>query len=125
LALPGNYRLDPAIEREMAHAADSRVEIPGVPLSGQTVTLLPVDTGSEDNGARYSDYAKNRSQAAPAPILDALFAPALKAFPVSGLQCLYLPMNHASLYLAEHRFTFFQSETDRFRSDSCDFSLCH
>jgi hypothetical protein len=61
------------------------------------------------------------------PILDALFAPALKAFPVSGLQYLYLPMNHSSLFLAEHRFTFIQSGTDRFRPDSCDFSLhlCH
>src|SRR5262249_41160124 len=51
-------------------------------------------------------YTKNRSQAALPSILDALFAPTLKAVPVSGLQSLNLPMNHASLHLAEHRFTF-------------------
>src|SRR5215472_13362418 len=90
-------------------------------------SLAPSTAAAEITAARYSNYAKNCSQATLAPILDALFAPALKAFPVSGLQCLYLPMNHASLHMPEHRFTFFQSETDRFRPDSCDFSLhlCH
>jgi len=77
--------------------------------------------------AGHSNYTKNRSQAALPSILDALFAPALKAVPVSGLQRLNLPMNHASLHLAEHRFTFLQGETDLFRHDSCGFSfhLCH
>jgi hypothetical protein len=49
---------------------------------------------------------------APPPILDALFAPALKAVPVSGLQCFNLPVNNARLDLAEHRFTFFQGQAD-------------
>jgi hypothetical protein len=78
-------------------------------------SLAPSTPAAQITAARYSNYAKNRSQAAPPPILNALFAPALKAFSMSGLQCLYLPMNHATLHLAEHRFTFFQGETDRFR----------
>jgi hypothetical protein len=78
---------------------------------------------AEITAAGNSNYPKNRSQAAPPPILDALFAPALKAFPVSGLQCLNLPMNNASLHLAEHGFAFFKAETDLFRPDSCGFSL--
>jgi hypothetical protein len=90
-------------------------------------SLAPSTPAAEITAARYSNHAKNCSQAAPPPILDALFAPALKAFAMSGLQCLYLSVNHASLHLAEHRFTFFQGETDRFRPDSCTFSLhlCH
>jgi hypothetical protein len=78
---------------------------------------------AEITAAGHSNYAKNRSQAAPPAILDALFASALKAFPVSGLQSLNLPMNHASLHLTEHGFAFFQGETDLFRPDSCGFSL--
>jgi hypothetical protein len=87
-------------------------------------SLAPSTPAAQITAARYSNYAKNRSQAAPPPILNALFAPALKAFSMSGLQC---PMNHASWHLAEHRFTFFQGEIDRFRPDSSDFSLhlCH
>jgi hypothetical protein len=56
---------------------------------------------AEITAAGHSNYAKNRSQTAPPAILDALFASALKAFPVSGLQSLNLPMNHASLHLTE------------------------
>jgi hypothetical protein len=78
---------------------------------------------AEITAAGHSNYAKNRSQAAPPAILDALFASTLKAFPVSGLQSLNLPMNNASLHLTEHRFAFFQGETDLFRSNSCGFSL--
>jgi hypothetical protein len=90
-------------------------------------SLAPSTPAAEITAAGYSNYPKNRSQATPPPILNALFAPALKAFPVSGLQCLNLALDNASLHLVEHRFTFFQSETDLFRPDSCGFSLhlCH
>src|SRR5215472_17823920 len=50
--------------------------------------LAPLTSTAKITAAGYSNYAKNRSQAAPPSILDALFAPALKAVPVSGLQCL-------------------------------------
>jgi hypothetical protein len=53
---------------------------------------------AEKTAAGHSNYAKNRSQAAPPAILNSLFPPALKAFPVSGLQSLNLSMNHASLH---------------------------
>jgi hypothetical protein len=78
---------------------------------------------AEKTAAGHPNYAENGSQAAPPAILDTLFAPALKAFPVSGLQCLNLPMDHASLHLTEHGFAFFQGEADLFRPDSCSFSL--
>ena len=42
---------------------------------------------------------------------------------MSGLQCLNLSMNHASLHLPEHGFAFFQGEADPFRPDPCGFSL--
>jgi hypothetical protein len=89
--------------------------------------LAPSTSTAKIPAAGYSNYAKNRSQATSPAILDALFAPALKAVPVSGLQCLNLLMNNASLHLAEHGFTFFQGETDLFSPDSCGFSfhLCH
>jgi hypothetical protein len=58
-------------------------------------SLASLTPAAEKAAAGHSNYAKNRSQAAPPPILDTLFEPALKAFPVSGLQCLNLPMNHA------------------------------
>ena len=93
------------------------------------MTLFPptLTPAAEITAAGYSNYAKNRSQATPPPILDPLFATTLKAFPVRGLQCLNLPMNNASLHLAEHRLTFFQRNTDLFGPDSCSFSLhlCH
>jgi hypothetical protein len=90
-------------------------------------SLAASTPAAEKTAAGHSNYAKNRSQAAPPAILDTLFAPTLKAFPVSGLQCLNLPMNHASLHLTEHGLAFFQGEADLFRSDSCSFSLdlCH
>jgi len=79
---------------------------------------------AEKTAAGHSNYAKTRSQTALPPILDALFATALKAFPMSGLQCLNLSMNHASLHLPEHGFAFFfQGEADPFRPDPCRFSL--
>jgi hypothetical protein len=80
-------------------------------------------SATHKTAARYSNYAKNRSQGAPPPIFDALFAPALKAVPVSGLERLDLPMNHAGLHLAEHRLALLQGQTDLFRPDSCGFSL--
>jgi len=78
---------------------------------------------AEKTAAGNSNYAKNRSQAASPAILDTLFAPTLKAFPVSGLQCLNLPMNHASLHLTEHGVAFFQGQADFFRPDPCGLSL--
>jgi hypothetical protein len=86
-------------------------------------SLASLASAAEITAARYSNYAKNRSQAAPPPILDALFAPALKTFPVSRLYCLDLPMNNASLHLTEHGFAFFQGETDLFRPNPRGFSL--
>ena len=94
------------------------------PHRGSVSTSTPAP---EITTARYSNYARYRSQAALPPILDALGAPTLNAFPLSGLQCLDLPMNDASLHLAEHRLTFCQGEADLFRPDSSGFSLhlCH
>jgi len=86
-------------------------------------SLAPLTLAAEITAAGYANYAKNRSQAALPSILDALFATALKAFPVSGLQSLNLPVNHSSLHLAEHGFAFFKGKTNLFRPDSCSFSL--
>jgi hypothetical protein len=90
-------------------------------------SLLSSTLAAEITAAGYSNYTKNRSQAARPPILDALFPPTLKAFPVSGLQCLNLALNDASLHLTKNGFAFFQRETYLFRSDSSGFSfhLCH
>jgi hypothetical protein len=86
-------------------------------------SLASLTPAAEKPAAGHSNYAKTRSQTALPPILDALFAAALKAFPVSGLQCLNLPMNHASLHLTEHSFALFQGQADLFRPDSRGFSL--
>jgi hypothetical protein len=59
--------------------------------------------------------SKNRPDTSPPDILDTLIALAEYACSFSGSQNIDLRLNHASLYLSEKRFPFFQAEANLFR----------